>query len=156
GFPVLFEPVFDLNQLGWGWSMLFAAFALLCAGTAWLSMNGFDPAQKDAARKAAKPIPVKDQLLWLPLSALGSVMLLAVTNHVTQNVSSVPFLWVLPLALYLITFILVFDHPRWYLRTALLVALVLLLPAMAWYIPSLDLRVAAPLYMIGMFVACMV
>jgi len=156
GFPVLFEPAFDLSQLGWGWSILFAAFALLCAGTAWMSMNGFDPAEKNAAPKAAKAIPAKDQLLWLALSAMGSVMLLAVTNHVTQNVSSVPFLWVLPLALYLITFILVFDHPRWYLRTALLAALVVLLPAMAYYIPSLDLRVAAPLYMAGMFVACMV
>jgi MFS family permease len=156
GFPVLFEPVFDLGQLGWGWSILFAVFALLCAGTAWVSINGFDPVVSDAAPKAAKAIQVRDQLLWLALSAMGSVMLLAVTNHVTQNVSSVPFLWVLPLALYLITFILVFDHPRWYLRTALLVALVALLPAMAYYIPSLDLRVAAPLYMVGMFVACMV
>ncbi len=156
GFPVLFEPVFDLNQLGWGWSILFAAFALLCAGTAWMSIDGFDAVEKDAAPKAANAVPARDQLLWLALSAMGSVMLLAVTNHVTQNVSSVPFLWVLPLALYLITFILVFDHPRWYLRTALLVALVALLPAMAYYIPSLDLRVAAPLYMVGMFVACMV
>jgi MFS family permease len=156
GFPVLFEPVFDLNQLGWGWSLLFAVFALLCAGTAWMSINGFDPVEKDAAPKAAGAVPVRDQLLWLALSAMGSVMLLAVTNHVTQNVSSVPFLWVLPLALYLITFILVFDHPRWYLRTALLVALAALVPAMAYYIPSLDLRVAAPLYMVGMFVACMV
>jgi MFS family permease len=155
GFPLLFEPVFDLRQLGWGWSILFAAFALLCAGTAWMSMNGFEPEVKVTREKAA-PLPLRDQLLWLALSAMGSVMLLAVTNHVTQNVSSVPFLWVLPLALYLITFILVFDHPRWYLRTALLVSLVVLLPAMAYYIPSLDLRVAAPLYMIGMFVACMV
>jgi hypothetical protein len=156
GFPLFFEPVFDLGQLGWGWSILFAAFALLCAGTAWMSINGFDPVEKDAARKAVKAIPVKDQLLWLALSAMGSVMLLAVTNHVTQNVSSVPFLWVLPLALYLVTFILAFDHPRWYVRPVFLALLPLLLPAMAYYIPSLDLRVAAPLYMIGMFVACMV
>jgi hypothetical protein len=87
---------------------------------------------------------------------MGSVMLLAVTNHITQNVSSVPFLWVLPLALYLITFILAFDHPRWYLRPLFLALLLALLPAMAYYIPSLDLRVAAPLYFVGMFVACMV
>jgi len=156
GFPLLFEPLFDLNQLGWGWSLLFAVFALLCAGTAWMSMNGFEPEAKASPRSAAGSVSLKEQLLWLALSAMGSVMLLAVTNHVTQNVSSVPFLWVLPLALYLITFILVFDHPRWYLRGALLVALVALLPAMAYYIPSLDLRVAAPLYMAGMFVACMV
>jgi len=46
GFPVLFEPAFDLKTLGWAWSFLFAAFALLCAGTAWLSMNGFDTEAK--------------------------------------------------------------------------------------------------------------
>jgi len=44
---------------------------------------------------------------------MGSMILLAVTNHITQNISSVPFLWVLPLALYLVSFVLAFDHPRW-------------------------------------------
>jgi SAM-dependent methyltransferase len=87
---------------------------------------------------------------------MGSVMLLAVTNHVTQNISSVPFLWVLPLALYLVSFILAFDHPRWYIRPAFVGALVILVPLMAWAIPSLDLRLAAPLYFAGLFVACMV
>jgi hypothetical protein len=153
GFPLFFEPVFDLNQLGWGWSFLFAAFALLCAVTAWMSMNGYE---LKAAKPAAAPVALKDQLQWLALSAMGSVMLLAVTNHVTQNISSVPFLWVLPLALYLVTFILAFDHPRWYVRPVFLALLPILLPAMAWYIPSLDLAIAAPLYLVGMFVACMV
>ncbi|MCD6044390.1 MAG: hypothetical protein K0R40_3993, partial [Burkholderiales bacterium] len=154
GFPLLFEPVFDLQQLGWGWSILFAFFALLCAGTAWLSMNGAGP----QAAKAAKPssLPTAIQLQWLALSAMGSVMLLAVTNHITQNISSVPFLWVVPLALYLVTFILAFDHPRWYTRPVFLALLPLAIPAMAWYIPSLDLAVAVPLYLAGMFVSCMV
>ena len=153
GFPVLFEPLFDLSQLGWGWSMLFAGFALLCAASAWMSMNGHE---SQVVKEQAAPVPLKDQLLWLALSAMGSVMLLAVTNHITQNVASVPFMWVLPLALYLVTFILAFDHPRWYLRPLFLALLPVLLPAMAYYIPSLDLRVAAPLYLVGMFVACMV
>jgi spermidine synthase len=153
GFPLLFEPVMDLAHLGWGWSLLFAGFVLLCAGTAWLSMNGFD-AQTE--RPSAAPVSLKQQILWLALSAMGSVMLLAVTNHITQNISSVPFLWVLPLALYLLTFILAFDHPRWYLRPLFLALLLVLLPAMAWYIPSLDLTVAAPLYLAGLFVSCMV
>src|SRR5688500_7662362 len=113
GFPLFFEPAFDLRQLGWGWSFLFAGFALLCAATAWLSMNG---SEVGSERHSAAGMPLKDQLQWLALSAMGSVMLLAVTNHITQNISSVPFLWVLPLALYLITFILAFDHPRWYVR----------------------------------------
>jgi hypothetical protein len=86
---------------------------------------------------------------------MGSVMLLAVTNHITQNISSVPFLWVLPLALYLITFILAFDHPRWYVRPLFVALLVILLPAMAYYVPSLALKVAAPVYLVGLFVACM-
>ena len=86
---------------------------------------------------------------------MGSVMLLAVTNHITQNISGVPFLWVLPLALYLISFTLAFDHPRWYARRTFVAGLVVLLPTMAFYVPSLDLKVAAPLYLAGLFVTCM-
>jgi SAM-dependent methyltransferase len=152
GFPVLFEPAFDLKSLGWGWSFLFAGFALLCAGTAWLSMNGFETESKPQASEA---VPLKNQLQWLALSAMGSVMLLAVTNHITQNISSVPFLWVLPLALYLVSFVLAFDHPRWYVRPAFIGALAVLVPLMAYAIPSLDLQLAAPLYLVGLFASCM-
>jgi MFS family permease len=154
GFPLLFEPLFDLASLGWGWSALYAAFALLCAGTALLSMHGVPESRASEAAPGAPP-SAKKQLQWLALSAMGSVMLLAVTNHVTQNISSVPFLWVLPLALYLVTFILAFDHPRWYVRPAFLAALAALAPAMAYFIPSLDLGTAAPLYFAGLFAACM-
>src|SRR5687768_12043297 len=135
GFPVLFEPAFDLKALGWGWSFLFAGFALLCAGTAWLSLNGSFEKQ-DIHSTKAEPLSRAAQLQWLALSAMGSVMLLAVTNHITQNIASVPFLWVVPLALYLITFILAFDHPRWYLRPLVLALLIVLVPVMAWYVPS--------------------
>jgi hypothetical protein len=152
GFPVAFEPAFDLRQLAWGWSFLFGAFAVLCAATAWMSVNGFSARESP---RAAEPLSVPMQLHWLALSAMGSVMLLAVTNHVTQNISSVPFLWVLPLALYLVTFILAFDHPRWYLRRTAIAALAVLVPAMAWAIPSLNLGLAVPLYLAGLFVACL-
>ena len=154
GFPLLFEPAFDLTSLGRAWSFLFAGFALLCAGTAWLSMNGFET-DKRISTSGAVRLPRGAQLQWLALSAMGSVMLLAVTNHITQNIASVPFLWVVPLSIYLLSFILAFDHPRWYARLVFLVALLVLLPAMAWYVPSLELRVAAPLYVVGLFVSCM-
>ena len=154
GFPVLFEPALDLKTLGWGWSFLFAAFALLCAGTAWLSLNGFE-AQARTESPPVQGVPLKEHLQWLILAAMGSVMLLAVTNHITQNISSVPFLWVLPLALYLVTFILAFDHPRWYVRPLFIGALAVLVPLMAYAIPSLDLQLAAPLYFVGLFVSCM-
>jgi hypothetical protein len=153
GFPLLFEPAFDLKTLGWAWSFLYAGFVVLCGAVALMSAN--DSTEKtQAARKAPPAISV--QLLWLALAAMGSVMLLAVTNHLTQNIASVPFLWVVPLALYLVTFILAFDHPRWYLRPVFVGALVVLLPLMASYIGELNLHVAAPLYLAGMFVACMV
>jgi hypothetical protein len=90
GFPVLFEPAFDLRTLGWGWSFLYAGFVVLCAGAAWLSLNGFSE-EKMKLEKNQEP-GLTAQLLWLALSAMGSVMLLAVTNHITQNIASVPFL----------------------------------------------------------------
>jgi spermidine synthase len=152
GFPVLFEPAFDLRQLGWGWSFLFVGFAFLCAGTAWLSLGSFE--EREEKLEKAEPLTAAIQLRWLSLSAMGSVMLLAITNHLTQNVASVPFLWVVPLALYLLSFVLVFDHPRWYVRPLFLALMVPLLPAMAYYIPSLDLKIAAPLFLGGLLVVC--
>jgi len=153
GFPVMFEPAFDLKALGWGWSFLFVGFAILCAGTAWLSMNGNGVQEKVAI--PTEKLSTRSHLLWLALAAMGSVMLLAVTNHITQNVASVPFLWVVPLSIYLVTFILAFDHPRWYWRPLFLALAIVLVPLMAWYAPSLELRVAMPIYVAGLFVACM-
>jgi spermidine synthase len=161
GFPVLFEPWLDLDALGWGWSAIYAGFVVVCAATGWISVR--------AARDNPKPAPTATEVSeaassapslgahvqWLSLSAMGSVMLLAVSNHITQNIASVPFMWVVPLSLYLITFILCFDHPRWYLRWLFIGLLIPGLPLMAWKIPSLSLSVAAPLYLAGLFVACM-
>ena len=56
------------------------------------------------------------RLLWLGLPAFASMLLLATTNHVCQDMPAVPFLWVVPLSLYLVSFIIVFDHERWYRR----------------------------------------
>jgi hypothetical protein len=160
GFPVLAEPWLSLPQLGWAWSAMYVAFVLACAAVAWTSLRhaghgeAFDVEQPAAA--PAGPAPTLAlQLRWLALAAMGSVMLLAVTNHVTQNVASVPFLWVLPLSLYLLTFVLAFDHPRWYRQPVYVGALALLVPAMAWLIPSLDLKLAASVFFAGLFIACM-
>ncbi len=152
GFPLVFEPAFDLRLLGWGWSFGYAAFALLCGGLALSSVNGN---ATEATRTPVSLPPLRLQLGWLGLSAMGSVMLLAVTNHITQNIASVPFLWVVPLALYLITFILAFDHPRWYVRPVFLAAAAIAVPAMAYFVPSLHLSVAVPVYLAGLFAACL-
>jgi SAM-dependent methyltransferase len=152
GFPLFFEPAFDLRALGWGWSFLYAGFVLLCGVLALGSANG--EARAPAAPRGAAP-SLRAQALWLALAAMGSVMLLAVTNHITQNIASVPFLWVLPLALYLLTFILAFDHPRWYARPVFIAAMALAVPAMAYFVSSLNLAVAVPVFLLGLFAACM-
>jgi spermidine synthase len=159
GFPVLLEPWFGLLEMGWAWSIAYGAFALLCAFTAWASMKHAresDTVPPVATVAAAVTAPtMMTQLTWLALAAMASIMLLAVTNHVTQNIASVPFLWVLPLSIYLASFILTFDHPRWYQRVLFIAALSVLAPAMAWLIPSLDLMSAASVFFGGLFVACM-
>jgi SAM-dependent methyltransferase len=163
GFPVLFEPSLTLPQLGWTWSAVYVLFVVACVATGWLSLRA-EVAREGEARAVAVPtVPAATaapphagtQLLWLLLAAMGSAMLLAVTNHVTQNIASVPFLWVVPLSLYLVTFILCFDHPRWYVRPFFVLLLLVALPAMAWQIPSLALKTAVPLFFAGLFIACM-
>ena len=159
-YPVLVEPFLPLAVQSWGWSIGYGAFAILCGVTALASTRGTAgaaaPAKSAAADDDSGPAPsIGDRLLWAVLSAMGSCLLLAVTNHLTQNIASIPFLWVVPLSLYLVTFILCFDHPRWYHRGVFLVLVAAALPAMAWFSDSLNLWIAAPLYAAGMFVCCM-
>ena len=101
-----------------------------------------------------------DYALWLAFAALGSVLLLATTSHITQNIASVPFLWVLPLSLYLLTFVIAFEGRQgrgWYQRAWFLFPTLLLLVAMAAGLEAnrgvLDVSLAVPLYTIGMMMA---
>jgi len=118
------------------------------------------------ARDAGAAPSAGAQALWLLLAALGSVLLLAVTTHITQNVASIPFLWVLPLSIYLITFILCFDGTGWYWRPQYLVLAAVATVAMLGglsYRPEglgveraiLHIEHAVPVYAFGLFVLCM-
>lgn len=159
GFPFLFEPWFGLTELGWAWSIAYGVFVLVCAATAWTSLKAAsahgDVQPLRTTEVAGVPPSWATQVTWLALAAMGSIMLLSVTNHVTQNVASVPFLWVLPLSIYLLSFILTFDHPRWYQRWFIIAALAVLAPTMAYLIPSLELKTAVPVFLGGLFIACM-
>jgi len=159
-YPVLVEPFLPLAVQSWSWSAAYVVFALLCAATALASTRAPRAAAAPAAPAETgsppEPAPsIGERLIWVALSAMGSVLLLAITNHLTQNIASIPFLWVVPLSLYLVTFILCFDHPRWYRRGVFLPLAAVLLPLMAWYSDSLDLWTAAPLYAVGLFACCM-
>ncbi|MEK6594153.1 MAG: fused MFS/spermidine synthase [Pseudomonadota bacterium] len=158
-YPVLIEPFFPLATQSISWSAAYAVFVVLCAATALTSARHAASAPARASGSEAggderAPL-LSERVLWIVLAALGSCLLLAITNHLTQNVASIPFLWVVPLSLYLITFILCFDHPRWYQRKLFLALVALLLPTMVWFSDSLEIWVATPIYALGLFVSCM-
>jgi hypothetical protein len=100
-----------------------------------------------------------NQLFWLLLPACASVLLLATTNKLCQDVAVVPFLWVLPLALYLLTFIICFDNPRWYVRFPFTLALIAALIGVCWALfngADWSLRKQVAVYGGGLFICCMV
>ena len=119
------------------------------------------PEEKPASLNDAPPTAA-DYGLWFILSALASLLLLAISNHITQNVASIPFLWVLPLTLYLLTFVLVFEGRGgrgFYIRTLWLGPVLLVLGGMAWGLTAergvLAIDEAIPLYCAGLFLTCM-
>jgi hypothetical protein len=98
-------------------------------------------------------------LLWLVLPACASVLLLATTNKLCQDVAVIPFLWVAPLALYLLSFIICFDSPRWYVRYPFTLALIAALSSVCWALSNgsdLSLFKQVAIYCGGLFVCCMV
>jgi MFS family permease/SAM-dependent methyltransferase len=156
GYPFVVEP----NLGGAGqvtlWSWLFAAFAVLCVAVAWRT----PPKQAaEEERAALAPLAAGDIVLWLALSGTGSVLLLAVTNHLTQNVASVPLLWLAPLTLYLASFILTFDGKGWYRPQWLWSVLLVWIAAMGWLIVDddfqFDLPVQLGIFLPGLFLGCL-
>lgn len=117
GFPFIFEPFFTRLQTVYLWSAAFAVFAVLFAACMLLAGP---VAVKPAANPSKIKGPKERRWLWLALPAAAVVELLAVTNKITQDITVIPFLWVLPLSVYLLSFILCFEHQRWYKRAVFL------------------------------------
>ncbi|HEU4854550.1 MAG TPA: hypothetical protein VFS89_04590 [Nitrosospira sp.] len=105
-----------------------------------------------------QPPDARDYLWWLSLSAIGSWLLLAITNHITQNIAAIPFLWLLPLTIYLLTFVLCFESDRWYARSRFLIPTATFLVACADGLQGgigYNVKTAIPLYAAGLFFFCM-
>jgi SAM-dependent methyltransferase len=154
-YPLLVEPTLALGKQAASWSAGFIAFALLCGLLAWRSRGADSPLA--AVEEAQKPRPGL-QVLWGALAACASTLLLAFTGHMTLNIAAIPFLWVLPLALYLLSFVLCFEASGWYRRWLFLPLLAAGLAAacvtMGRSNPSIWTLI--PLYSATLFAACMV
>lgn len=121
-YPFAVEPLLTTDRQGLGWSLAFGGYAVLCGVLAlrlWrfplpaAAVQPTDPACSPSVQAA----PGKARWAWwILLPALGSVLLMSITSHVCQNVAVIPLLWIVPLALYLVTFIICFDGERWYVR----------------------------------------
>lgn len=161
-YPVLVEPFLPMHRQAMAWSAAFLVYCLLCGILAFRSAGkGSGTSRTDAASReeAAKP-EFGIRLLWMMLAACASTLLLAVTNHLTQNVAAIPFLWVLPLSLYLLSFILCFSGEGRYRRIVYLPLLGVALGGMCFLLSSgyetTKLLILIPVYAGGLFVACMV
>jgi SAM-dependent methyltransferase len=156
-YPVAIEPLLPMRRQLWWWSggyLVLVALACILAvrGTGALSVRSRIPACRVLSPRPASTPP----LVWIALAACASVLWLAVANHLSQEVAAVPFLWVLPLSLYLLSFILCFEWSGWY-RPALFRWL---LPA-AW--AAMGWRIAIPgsfeaemaVFSAALFVCCM-
>jgi len=166
GYPFLVEPWITTRLQTWLWSGAYVGFAIFSSAAAVYSLRGtrgLSNTLSSSERRAFSPDTAApswaDLLTWLTLSALGSGLLLAVSNHITQNIASVPFLWLLPLTLYLLTFILCFEGRGWYARRFFLGPLAVALVAMSWGLYAdgnvLAVLIEIPLYSVGLFICCM-
>ncbi len=158
-YPILIEPWLSTDVHAWCWSSVYFVFAMLSASVAWRYRNAIAEKSTPGIEPGDR-VDFADRLLWFVLAALPSALLLAATNHMLRNIAAIPLLWIVPLSLYLLSFIVAFDNPRWYYRPL-------------WYgvlplaIGTILLSVAAPLLSVGyiaqlvvqagaLFICCMV
>ena len=183
-YPFVFEPWMKLQQQVWSWTIVYGVFACMAG---WCAVRFLRMEPKLNLADSNSPMPVSDtdaamnvskgeasaaestdqplvragkgmMLLWLSLSACGSAMLLATTNQLCIDVATVPFLWVLPLSLYLISFIICFDKPQWYDRRAFGLLLLICCPLAAWGIANganVDLAKQVLIFSAALFACCM-
>jgi spermidine synthase len=109
-YPFAIEPFLTLKEQAQLWSAGFAVLAILVTLASLLVARR---PKLDAANVAAAAAPARDRLTWAALSAIPVGLVIAVTSHITTDIAAAPFLWVLPLALYLLTFVAVFRDPPW-------------------------------------------
>ena len=157
-YPLLVEPNFSTFWQSGSWSVLFVCFALSCGTLAWRGRLG----EVKHAQHSAEPVKgsFKQSLIWIALAACPSVVMITDTSFLTENVAPIPLLWVFPLALYLLSFILCFEGKGWYQRRVFMPLLVVGIGALA-YLPTLGLNalpvlVAMGINLLAFFVICMV
>ncbi|MCW5980140.1 MAG: fused MFS/spermidine synthase [Bryobacteraceae bacterium] len=156
-YPFAVEPFLATEVQARAWSGLYAAFCILCIGVAVLATKE-SPSPREVP-DGSGPTPLRTLLLWLILAFLPSMLLVAVTNYLTQSIASIPFLWILPLAVYLVSFMICFGNEELAPRGVFVRLLAVALIAMAYFLwqPRLaeHVRVTVVVFSAGLFVCCL-
>ena len=155
-YPILIEPSLTLLRQGWAWSGGFVFFALV-AGI--LSYRARDEGAVVAHVFATEKPSPSLRILWIILSGTASLFLLSVTNQVSQEVAVIPFLWIVPLGIYLLSFIFAFSDSRWYDRRVYALLFSIASLAMLWVLThavSLNVLVQIAIYNLLLFLASMI
>jgi hypothetical protein len=169
-YPVLAEPYLTSAWQGRLWSLMYLFYAGLAAYGAVKSLRIRTSARPDlqpavqanrtSQGQSRNPIPTaRDYIIWTALAASASILLLATTSQITQEVAVIPFLWVLPLTIYLLTFIVAFSGERWYSRQVFLVIFFIATLLIGWALgrsAELNIPNQIGIYSLGLFAACMV
>jgi len=163
-YPFIIEPVFTRQAQARLWGVGLGFFALLCAGCAVILLRQKDVSAltegvKGDVESDCAACETRGVLLWFGLAACASVELLAVTNKICQDIAAAPFLWVLPLTLYLLSFVICFHSERWYVRRLFLGVFCLAIGvAMLEMVYEADISVMLQIlgYLVLLFTCCMV
>ncbi len=168
GYPFALEPWIATRLQSYGWSAAYVLVVLLFIACGWYSLRApaatTDTGMPEDATGASHPLTEAPpttgrQLLWCALAAMGSFLLLAISNHICQNIAAIPLLWVVPLAIYLLTFILCFDGSGWYRRGLFAPMLAAALGVMGWTVADRslthELMLQIGVFCVGLFIACM-
>ncbi len=159
-YPLAVEPALPTLWQSYMWSGLFACFVVSCGVLAWRGRNGQAIVQHHDETQPVAPLRTGQKLLWAALAACPSILMVADTSFLTENIAPIPLLWVAPLGLYLLSFILCFERHGWYQRRIFVPLLALGLLALA-VLPTLGLN-ELPIYLsmainlTAFFIACMV
>ncbi|MBC7529742.1 MAG: fused MFS/spermidine synthase [Chthonomonadaceae bacterium] len=159
-YPIVVEPRLTLRAQAWTWSFGYFLFVILC-GVVSLNAKGETWHRDEVLADPSEERPgFAHYFHWTMLAFCASGLLLAVSTHMTQNIAAIPFLWVVPLSLYLLTFILCFGGKTWTWSRASsafpLLALAMLAYGVSGAASNIEVKFLIPIFSIGFFVICMV
>ena len=161
-YPILVEPYLDLKTQTWIWSAGYLVFAILCGYTAY-SVRKLKPVIKESVQIKSAKIEKLKWIFWLLLSFMGTFMLLSISNKLTQDLVVVPFLWIIPLSLYLVSYIIAFGKPQWYNRKIFFISMLFILAMilkmeLQFEYVSRDKPIMSTIiwYCLGVFNVCMI